>query len=81
MQVILNNTVNTYDSEASWYQCSNFQQSFRAYASSWMNVQDLIAEGNETLFFSGSYIRAVPIKDLLINETGEQIRKQSTRSV
>ena len=73
VQVILNNTVNTYDSEAAWYQCSNFQESFRAYASSWMPLQNLVAEGNHTLFISGSYLRPVPIRDLLINETGEHL--------
>ena len=59
MQVILNSTVNTYDSEASWSQCSNFQESFRSYASTWMPLQNLIAEGNHTLHISGSYIRRV----------------------
>ncbi|CAL5227539.1 g10528 [Coccomyxa viridis] len=67
--VILNDTTNTYDSEPAWSQCSKFQETFRSYASSWMPLQNLVAEGNETLYISGSYIRPVAIRDLLINET------------
>ena len=40
-----------------------------------MPLQNLVAEGNETLFISGSYIRPVAIRDLLINETGKQARR------
>ncbi len=74
MQVLLNNTSNTYDSEPAWSQCGKFQETFRSYASSWMPLQNLVPEGNETLFISGSYIRPVAIRDLLINETGERQR-------
>ena len=75
MQVILNDTTNTYDSEPAWSQCSKFQETFRSYASSWMPLQNLVAEGNETLYISGSYIRPVAIRDLLINETGKHTRR------
>ena len=74
LQVILNNTAVTYYSEPSWDQCAQFQQEFRSYAATWMPVQDLFSVGNDTLHIGGSYIRPVPIKDLLINETGEANR-------
>ena len=68
--MVLNHTVNTYDSEPSWDQCTLFQEKFRAYAVSWMPSQNLLNQGNDTLYIEGSYLRPVEIKDLLINETG-----------
>ena len=32
--------------------------------------QNLLNQGNDTLYIEGSYLRPVEIKDLLINETG-----------
>ena len=35
-----------------------------------MPTQNLLNQGNDTLYIEGSYLRPVEIKDLLINETG-----------
>lgn len=71
MQVILNMTRNTYDSELQWKQCSEYQNQFRSYASSWAPAKNLLNVGNDTIFISGVYSHATRIVDLVINETGE----------
>lgn len=67
-------TRNTYDSELQWQQCSEFQNQFRSYASSWAPANNLLDVGNDTLFISGAYSHATRIVDLVINETGERLK-------
>ncbi|BDA46412.1 probable mitogen-activated protein kinase kinase kinase 11 [Coccomyxa sp. Obi] len=67
--VILNMTHNTYDSELQWKQCSEFQNQFRSFASSWAPANSLLDVGNDTIFISGAYSHATRIVDLVINET------------
>ena len=66
-------TRNTYDSELQWQQCSEFQNQFRSYASSWAPANNLRDVGNDTLFISGAYSHATRIVDLVINETGARL--------
>ncbi len=73
MQVILNRTRNTYDSEPQWNQCLDFQSQFRNYASSWAPTDKLLDVGNDTLYISGAYTHSTRIVDLVINDTGAHL--------
>ena len=70
MQIVLNQTYNTYDSEAAFKNCTEFQSVFSSYANSWTPPAKLMYQGNDTLVVPGTYTHSTHILDLVINETG-----------
>ena len=70
LQVILNHTRNTYDSESEWEQCAYFVQDFRAAGSQWLPANSITEVDNSTVGIPGTYGRLTPVVDTVINETG-----------
>lgn len=67
---MLNNTLNTYDSEPEWQQCARYLESFGRTASLWLPPSDISAADNTTLHLAGTHGHITTIVDTVINETG-----------
>jgi hypothetical protein len=70
VQIVLNQTTVTYDSEVVFQNCTEFQSVFRQYASSWMPPNLITNQGTDALHINGIYSHYTRIVDLVINETG-----------